>query len=205
MSNENLEKIFDFFSQAGKLKDVLRYNEKKNGTKESVADHSWRIALMAFIMAEELDLPVDTLRAVKIALVHDIAESITGDIDAILIMEGKILKEEKAKKEKKAIEEIKNFASGKTGKEIYELWKEYEDNQTDEAKFIKALDKLETLMHLTESGYRTYDKPELIPTYADKTVSDFPKLSPLLNVIKGKLKEEFLKGGFEWKEKYNEI
>jgi len=199
MGNLNLEKIFSFFHQAGKLKDILRYNEKQNGTKESVADHSWRLALMAFPMAEEVKADVDVLKSMKMALVHDIAESITGDIDAVLVMEGKVSKEEKKRKEISAMEEIKKIAPEKVGLEIYNLWDEYEKGETKEAKFIKALDKLETLMHLAESGYKTYDKPDLIPTYADKAVGNFQELLPMLKIVKRKLKDEFIKGGFEWK------
>lgn len=202
---ENLERIFSFLCQAGKLKDTLRYNEKKNGTKESVADHSWRLALMAFTMAEELEINVDILKVTKLAVAHDIAESITGDIDAVLIMEGKVSKEEKKRKEISAMEEIKNIAPEKTGLEIYNLWDEYEKGETKEAKFIKALDKLETLMHLAESGYKTYDKPDLIPAYADEVVKNFPELLPMLKIVKKKLREEFIKGGFEWKEEYDKI
>jgi len=199
---ENLEKIFSFLSHAGKLKDVLRYNEKRNGTKESVADHSWRLALMVFTIAEELKISVDILKSIKMALAHDIAESITGDIDAVLIMEGKVLKEEKKKEEIKAMEEIKKIAPEKIGLEIYDLWNEYEKSETREARFIKALDKLETLMHLAESGHKTYDKPDLIPTYADEAVKNFPELLPMLKIVKRKLKDEFIKGGFEWKVEY---
>ncbi len=199
---ENLEKFFEFLRLAGKLKEVERYNEKRNGQKESVADHSWRLALMVFLIAEKLNLDVDILKAMKIALIHDIAESITGDIDAVLVMEGKVSKEEKETGEIKAMEEIKNIASDGIGKEIYSLWDEYEKCQTREAKFIKALDKIETLLHLVESGHKTFDKPKLIPRYADKTVKNFPELMPMLKAVKQKLKEEFAKGGIVWKEEY---
>jgi len=202
---EDLNKIFNFFEQAGKLKEVERYNEKRNGIKESAADHSWRLALMAFAIAQELNLNLDILKAVKIALVHDIAESVTGDIDAVLIMEGKFSKEEKKKEEMEAMGKIKNIAPEEIGGEIYSLWEEYETGETWEARFIKALDKLETLAHLSESGYKTYDKPELIPRYADEAVKNFPELLPLLKIVKQKLKEEFIKGGFEWKEEYDKV
>jgi putative hydrolase of HD superfamily len=203
MNQNNIEKFFDFLNQAGRLKDVFRYNEKRNGIKESVADHSWRLALMVFTVGEELNLGVDFLRSIKIALVHDIAESITGDIDAVLLMEGKVMKEEKEAGEEAAMKKIKNMASEKIGSEIYDLWNEYEEGQTREARFIKALDKLETLTHLAESGYKTYDKPDFIPNYADESIKNFSELLPVLKMIKQKLKEEFIKGGFEWKEKYD--
>jgi len=202
---ENLEKIFGFLHLAGKLKEVERYNEKRNGIKESVADHSWRLALMAFLLAEKLNLDVDVLKVIKMALVHDIAESITGDIDAVLVMEGKVLKEEKRKGESKAMDKIKNMLPIDIGAEVYDLWDKYEKCQTKEAKFIKALDKIETLTHLCESGYKTYDKPELIPNYADEAVRNFPELLPMLKVVKRKLKEEFTKGVIAWKEEYDAV
>jgi putative hydrolase of HD superfamily len=205
MNTNNLEKIFLFLEQAGKLKEVERYNEKRNGVKESAADHSWRLALMAFTMTKEFNLGIDVLKSVKMALVHDIAESITGDIDAVLIMEGKVPKEKKKKEEKEALNKIRKIAPEGIGAEIYALWNEYEKGETREAKFIKALDKLETLIHLAESGYRAYDKPEFIPKYADKAVENFSELLPILKIIKQKLKDEFDKGGFEWKEEYDKV
>lgn len=205
MSKINLEKIFDFLNQAGKLKEVLRYNEKRNGMKESVADHSWRLALMAFAVAEELNLDVDILKSVKMALVHDIAESIAGDIDAVLIMEGKASKKEKEVAEAIAMGKIGQIAPEKIGLEIHNLWDEYEKGQTKESRFIKALDKLETLTHLYESGYKTYDRPEFIANYADEAVKNFPELMPMLKIIKYKLRTEFEKGNIEWKEEYDKI
>ena len=128
---ENLKKIFEFLHLAGRLKEVERYNQKKNGQKESVADHCWRLSLMAFLLAEEIGLNINLFRAVKIAIVHDITESLTGDIDAILVMEGKVSKEEKRGLEESAIEEIKNILPSEAGEEICGLWTEYEACQTE--------------------------------------------------------------------------
>ncbi len=200
---ENLEKIFDFMHKVEKLKSTLRYNQTTSGRKESSADHSWRLALATFIIADELKLDLDINRAVKIALVHDIAEALTGDIDAILIAEGKVLIEDKNAQEKTAIEELKKTLPGKIGEEIFGLWSEYEEALTKEARFIKALDKIETLTQLAESGYKTYDKPQFIANYADKAVAKFPELLDVLRMVKGKLKVEFEKGGVEWKEEYD--
>jgi putative hydrolase of HD superfamily len=142
-------------------------------------------------------------RAMKIAAVHDIAEAITGDIDFLEIYDGKIEKIGKQKIEKEAVEKLKNFLSPEIGKEIFDLWYEYEKSETKEAKFIKALDKIETLTQLAEAGYKTYDRPEIIANYADDAVKNFPELLPVLKFVKRKLKEEFVKAGFEWKGEYN--
>ncbi len=201
----NMEKIFDFLQQIEKLKSTLRYNLSTSGRKESSAEHSWRLALMTFIIAKEFELSLDVHHAVKLALTHDLAEALTGDIDAILIAEGKASKKEKEKLELAAITKLKEILPELHGKEIYNLWLEYNNNKTREAKFIKALDKLETLTQLAESGYKTYDKPEFIANYADKAVGEFPELKGILAELKKRLKLEFEKGNFEWKPEYDDV
>ncbi len=199
----NLEKIFDFLHKIENLKSTLRYNKVTSGRKESSADHSWRLALTTFIIADELKLNLDINKSIKIALVHDLAEALTGDIDAIQIAEGKVSIEEKNKQEIKAIKELKDILPENIGEEISNLWHEYEKGITRESKFIKALDKIETLTQLVESGYKTYDKPKFIANYANKSVKQFPELSEMLNILKRKLESEFDKGNIEWEEEYN--
>lgn len=200
---ENLEKIFDFLQVVEKLKSTFRYNKTTSGRQESSAEHSWRLALMIFVLADELNLEIDASRAVKIALVHDLAEALTGDIDAILIAEGKVSKEEKEKQEVVAIEALQKTLPELIGTKITDLQNEYNENKTREAKFVKALDKIETLTQLVESGYETYDKPEFIPNYADKAVREFPELIDTLKIVKRKLRAEFEKGNILWKEEYD--
>ena len=199
----NLEKVFDFLHEVENLKSTLRYCTTKSGRKESTAEHSWRLALFSFIIAEELNLDIDRLHSMKIAIVHDIAEALTGDIDAILIAEGKVSREEKQKKEIGAINKLKDILPEKIGNEIYTLWKEYDEGFTREAKFIKAIENMETTTYLTEVGYKHYDVPEAIATYPDKAVNNFPELKPILKIIKAKLKKEFEKGNIPWKEEYD--
>jgi hypothetical protein len=76
---------------------------------------------------------------------------------------------------------------------------------TKEAMFVKALDKIETLTQLVETGYTIYDKPQFIANYANKAVNKYPELLPLLKIVKRKLKEEFIKGNIERKEEYNTV
>lgn len=206
MSQHNLEKVFNFLKIAEKLKSTLRYNVTTGGRKESSADHSWRVALMVFVLAEELNLEhLDIEKCIKLALVHDLPEAITGDIDAVLIAEGKASKRDKQKQEINAMQGIKNTLPGQVGAGICDLWQEYERCSTKEARHVKAVDKLETLTQLVEVGYETYDKPEFIANYADKAVRDFPDLKTVLKIIKKKLRAEFGKGGIPWKEEYDKM
>ncbi|MFA6097775.1 MAG: HD domain-containing protein [Candidatus Paceibacterota bacterium] len=204
-SSKDQAKLFRFLDKIENLKSTLRYVSLKSGRKESSAEHSWRLSLMAFLAAEELKLDIDTDRAVKIALVHDIAESITGDIDAIKIKNGEITKESKNKLEARAMENLRNLAPKKTGSHVYGLWEEYESGKTKEAKYIKALDKLETLLQLSETGHKIYDDPEFMVHYADKAISNFPELKNMLIEIKKNLKREFKKGNILWKKEYDDL
>lgn len=101
------------------------------------------------------------------------------------------------------MEKIREISSKDRGDDIYNLWMEYENCRTKEAKFIKALDKLETLTYLIEKGHKHYDLPSMIATYADKAVKNFPELKGMLKMIKSKLKDEYTKGNILWKEEYD--
>jgi len=205
MTKNNLEKIFDFLHKIENLKSTLRYSKTTSGRKESTAEHSWRLALVTFIIADELKLNIDVSRSIKIALVHDLAEALTGDVDAVSIAEGRFSKEEKERQEIEAVMNLKKTLPETIGKEISDLWHEYNKGNTKEAKFIKALDKIETLTQLAESGYKIYDKPEFIANYANKSVKAFPELLGMLKILKRKLKAEFDKGNIEWKPEYNSL
>ena len=89
--------------------------------------------------------------------------------------------------------------------DVLSLCEEYDKKKTDVARFVRALDKLETLLQLAEQGHESFDRPEMIANYADSSVSDFPDLKPFLLEIKKRLRNEFMSGGIEWKESYDDI
>jgi 5'-deoxynucleotidase YfbR-like HD superfamily hydrolase len=152
---------------------------------------------------QKLKLDIDITQAMKIALVHDLAESITGDIDAKLIKEKIYTREEKKQSEEKAMIKIKEFLPTKLGEEINNLWLEYEEAKTKEARYIKALDKIETSMHIVELGEGIYDDTELIGTYGNENVANFPELNNFFQLVKEEIKKEFKKNGLVWKDEYN--
>ena len=136
-----MKEILNFLTTSGRLKFTYRYSEVSKIPKESSAAHSWQLSLMVFLIADELNLDINIERALKIAIIHDIAEALTGDVDMILIKDKKVTKEEKYQLEIKAINKLQEFFS-KSSK-IKDLWQEYQENKTKEARFVKALDKIE--------------------------------------------------------------
>ena len=113
---------------------------------ESIADHMYRMSLMAMVAAKEMP-GLDQNRCVKLALIHDLAEAIVGDITP----HDPVSKEKKAKMEADAMAKIRDMLGDSLGgEEVEALWHEYEDQVTDEAKLLKDLDKLEMIMQAGE-------------------------------------------------------
>ncbi|KAM0031389.1 putative HD/PDEase domain, 5'-deoxynucleotidase YfbR/HDDC2 [Helianthus debilis subsp. tardiflorus] len=132
-----------------KRSDIHGWNYMKrrvyNEFKESIADHMYRMALMALIAD---DLPgINRERCNKIALVHDIAEAIVGDITP---SDG-VPKVEKSRLEQAALNEMcEILGGGKRAEEIKEPWREYEDNASLEANLVKDFDKIEMILQALE-------------------------------------------------------
>lgn len=201
---DNLEQIFEFTKKSELLKDTKRWlNTPQMVNKETSAAHSWHLALLVPIVAEELDLNIDVARATLVALVHDLVEALAGDTDFSLIATGKKTVEQKHDGEMKAIAEFEKSLPEKSGKMIKDIWWEYEKAETREAKFVKALDKIEAINHMIIVGMKCYDYPDLIAPYPIPAIKNFPELKPLLKLQHEKLKPEFAKLGWEWKKEYD--
>ncbi len=159
---------------------------------------------MASVLEGEIK-DINFYHAVRICIVHDLAESIVGDVDSYRIVLGEITKEQKYKMEENAMRTIRDKIS-KTGQNIYDLWIEFEESKTPEAKYARALNKIEALIHLLSVNYMAKEdnaEAELTAKYADNAVKEFPQLKPILDIVKVRLKKEFENQGFEWKIYYN--
>lgn len=163
------------------MKDTLRYNQTSGGREESSAEHSWRLSLMVFVVAEKLKLDLNVDRAIKIAIgMHDLANQSQRRHRCCADCKRRNFQREKQQLEIEAMEKLRSMLPDEIGTEVVALWEEYEKSETQEAKYLKALDKLETLTQLIEAGYAFYDQPEYIANYADKAVRNFPELTPIL-------------------------
>lgn len=101
-----------------------------------------RMAIMAFLVPETIDRD----RCIKMALVHDLAEAIVGDITPHC----GVSEEDKHSREKNAMANMVSLIDGHIGKEIMELWEEYEQNSTPEAHFVKDIDKFDMILQADE-------------------------------------------------------
>jgi len=154
-SDKNLRQILKFTEAVEKLKSLMRHSWLSTGRRESVAEHSWRAALFAIVLSDEMDKKVDIGKVVMLLTIHDIAEIYTGDPWA---WRGK--PKDKAQKEANAIKKLTKIIPTKQAKLITSLWKEYEAKKTPEAKFAKAIDKLETINQHNLADLKTWTKEE---------------------------------------------
>lgn len=153
--NKNEINILKFLHEAEKLKSVLRHNWLSSGRRESVAEHTWRMALMAMVFYTKLNNRVDLLKTLKIILVHDLAEIYAGDDWA---WQNK--KTDKFKREKAGFKKIIKHLNGKQRTDFFRLWEEYDIQKSPESKFAKALDKLEVIVQHMEGPINRMKKKE---------------------------------------------
>ncbi|MFH1510330.1 MAG: HD domain-containing protein [Candidatus Woesearchaeota archaeon] len=143
-----------FTDLAGTLKKIPRTGWLHHGliNVESIAEHSFRTTILAYMLAE--DLGCDSSRLIKMALIHDLSETLTGDIVA---EHGKCVdidhRKDKLKKEALALKELSAITP--MGDEMYSIWMEYACQKTKEAMLLKQIDKLEMAMQALE-----YENPK---------------------------------------------
>ena len=164
--------LLDVLHIAERLKDELRHCETSRGRRESVAEHSWRLALMAFFMKDEFPA-LDMDKVIKMCLIHDLGECFTGDIPSFLKSGGD------EERERSALETWVASLPAPYSVELKTLYAEMDALETDEARLYKALDKLEAVIQHNESDIATWlpREYELNLTYADENVafSDYLK------------------------------
>lgn len=142
-----------FFHMLERLKTTKREGWRRFdiSTGESISDHMYRMALITMFAPPSLSSRLDIPHCTKMALIHDMAEALVGDITPV---DG-VTKKEKNRREATTMDYFTQSLLGKvnggmTGKEIREVWQEYEDSQTLESKFVHDVDKIELILQMVE-------------------------------------------------------
>ncbi len=165
-------KLLEALSVAERLKDATRHCYTKNGRHESVAEHSWLMTLMAFLIKDEFP-DADMDKVIRMCIIHDLGEAFTGDIPTFEKTK------ENEKDEETLLSEWVNTLPETQGKEMTALFDEMKKRETTEAKIYKAIDSLEALIQHNISDLSTWipEEYELNKTYADDKVdfSDYLK------------------------------
>lgn len=142
-------KLIEIMSVAEKLKNNTRHSWTSSNRQESVAEHSWRLSLMAYFVKDEF-LDADISKVILMSICHDLGEAITGDIPSF----------EKNDKdrviENDAVVQLINFLPQPYKEELSGIFLEMEEQKTIESKIYKALDKMEVIIQHNEADLSTW-------------------------------------------------
>lgn len=141
--------LFEQMAVAERLKCNLRHSWTSSGRQESVAEHSWRLTVLAALVSDAFP-GIDRERLLLLCLFHDMGEAFTGDIPAF----EKTAVHEAA--EARAVDRWLERLPEDIRPRLTGLWREYEAQETREAKLAKALDKMETLIQHNEAPLETW-------------------------------------------------
>ena len=174
----------NFLNIIEKLKCNTRHSWTSNGRRESVAEHSWRLAVMALLCKDEYpDINID--KVIKMALIHDLGEAVTGDVPAFYKTNADELNETNA------IQSLLNNLPSEFQNEFSQLFNEMSTLSSPEAKLLKALDNLEAVISHNEADLNTWIPLEYTEnlTYGEKNC-EWSAWTKLLRAI---VKEDSIK------------
>lgn len=142
-------KYIEFLNTVEKLKCNTRHSWTSSGRRESVAEHTWRLSLMALLCADEYP-HLDINKVIKMCIIHDLGEAITGDVPSFFKTDAH------EKKEDEAIDRLLSMLPDGTREEFSSLYAEMEAKKTDEARLYKALDNMEAVVSHNEADISTW-------------------------------------------------
>lgn len=171
----------NFLNKIEKLKCNTRHSWTSSGRQESVAEHSWRLAVMAMLCADEYP-ELDINKVIKMCLIHDFGEAITGDIPAFLKTAQNELEEDAA------VTKLLSGLPADIQTELQALFDEMNARETPEAKLYKSLDNLEALVSHNEADISTWLPREYEEnlTYGEKNC----QWSDWVKVLKAEIKKD---------------
>lgn len=168
----------DFIRSAERLKDVLRSGHTSSGRPESTAEHTWRLCLIAMTLQDLLQ-PLDFERVLKLCIVHDLGEAISGDIPATV----QATTVNKSERERRDLLLLTESLPRHVQASFLELWAEYEAGETSEARVVKALDKIETIIQHNQGANPPDFDYEFNISYGSKYASVHPVIAALRALV----------------------
>lgn len=185
-----LSAIIDFLQAAERLKDTLRSGITSQGRAESTAEHSWRLCLMVMLFDREL-AGYDRLKLLKLCIVHDLGEAISGDVPATCQRPD----DGRAARERADLETLCAPLPDDLRREIGALADEYSDGATPEAQMVKGFDKLETMLqHLIGRNAADFDYAFNL-TYGAQHTGRHPLLSQMRALVDDATRARIAAGG----------
>lgn len=159
MNEELLDKQIAFIKEIDKIKYIQRKTKLFNSDRhENDAEHSWHLAMMSLVLSPHADHPIDLLKVLKMVLIHDIVEIDAGDI----FLYDNLNNHSNTEAELLAAKRIFGLLPEQQAQEFISIWQEFEQGDSNEAKFAKSMDRLEPLLQNTSNNggtWREFDVP----------------------------------------------
>lgn len=181
MKQTILTSILAFMRKTENLKNTLRSSHTSNGRHESSAEHSWRLCLLVLTMGRFFE-GIDADKLLRMAVVHDLGEAVSGDIPATRQQGAP----DKSEQERRGMCELCADLPPELQADLLALWDEYEAGSTPEARIIKGLDKLETIAQHNQGR----NPPEFDYAFNLAYGQDYMDAHPLLRRMRDILDEE---------------
>lgn len=142
--NKRLEQQIQFILEMDKLKNIFRQSYIiGTGRKENDAEHSWHLAMMVLVLGEHANTEINTLKVLKMVLIHDIVEIDAGDTFCYDEKAGL----DKNEREQHAAKRLFGLLPDDQTEEFHALWEEFEAANTADAKFARSVDRLMPMLH----------------------------------------------------------
>ena len=192
MVNQRLLKDMEFIVELDKMKSILRQTSLINeDRREDDAQHSWHISLMAMILAEYSNEKVDVLKVMKMLLTHDLVEIYAGDTFCY----DEVGNSDKREREVVAAEKIFGMLEVDKGRELRELWDEFEEMETPEALFAASMDRLQPMLNNYHNDGGTWKKFDVAKSDIYKRIGPVKDSSDeLWNYVEHMIEDAFKKG-----------
>ncbi|MFP7494760.1 HD domain-containing protein [Terribacillus saccharophilus] len=189
--------IMQVLKLAEKLKLEMLHSWLSNGRQESVAEHTWRVGLMAVLLEPYIEETFDMAKLMKMIMIHDLVEEEAKDVPAFDTLYDPDRKEQKRLAEEQAMDNIRLMLEEIPGQELQSLWLEFEAKESFEAKIANALDKLEAQLQHNEASLDTWIEIEKEMVYLLKPHTAFhPVLEEMRQVIVEEAEQKLSEGVF---------
>jgi len=180
IDNERLARQIQFLLEIDGLKQVLRRSVILGSSRrENSAEHSWHLAMMALILHEHANQPVDLLHTIKLLLVHDIVELDAGDTFAYDFDNAKT----KEEREQRAADRIFGLLPPDQLAQLRGLWDEFEARESAESRFANALDRLMPMFHNLADGGGTWQASGVRLEFVERRAAAIGEGSDILAVV----------------------
>ena len=188
-----LDRQFAFIVEIDRLKTILRQNYlADHSRRENSAEHSWHVALMALVLAEHAESPVNVGRVIELLLVHDLVEIDAGDTFAYDTAGA----ETQDQREQLAADRIFGMLPAEQARRLRSIWDEFAASETPEARFALAVDRLMPMIHNSLTEGCAWRANGVVADQVRKRAESISRGAPALGLLARRLIDSSVEAGF---------